>query len=279
MSKTNITHKADKLLTYCERMAEEFQSRLSRIESFVKHNLSTGSANETILREFLSSHVAANFVVGQGFICDLLDTGNVSRQCDVLIYDQNHFPLVYSDGSIKIVLPRSVRMVIEVKTRFKKDDVHSAISNIESAKRLNKYITGVIFAFRSPSVNSVIKSIESFPVALDGEQIPTAILLLDKDIIIHRWSWQRTRELEVSPTENYNSLSIRKAKNKQKGLVMTFLLSLLFQSTEIALYESDIINMLFEMFEEHTIKTNHDVAIGNDFLTNTTNEFFEPLAR
>ncbi len=263
--------KADKMLSYCVRIAEEFQSRLSRVEAFVKHNLTSGTANETIFREFLAAHAPASFVVGQGFICDLLDSGEVSRQCDVLVYEQNHFPLIYSDGSIKIVLPRAARMVIEVKTRFTKKDVHSALKNIESAKQINPYINGVIFAFKSPSLNSVIKSLESYPLKISDKHFPTVILLLDKDIIIHRWSWQRNRELELNPQASFSSFSIRKAKNEQKGLTVACLLSLLFQSTESEIYESDIINMLVEMFDEYTIKTAKDIVIGSNYFTDSHN--------
>lgn len=253
--------KADRMLSYCVRIAEEFQTRLSRMQAFVKHNLSSGSANETILREFLSSHAPASYVVGQGFICDPLEENMVSRQCDVLVYEQDHFPLVYSDGSVKIVLPRAARMVVEVKTNFTRNDIWAAIENIESAKRLNEYLTGIIFAFKSPSLDAVIRNLEKYPSPVEVEHLPTAILLLDKDVIIHGWSWLRRRELEADPHSDPNALSVRVAKNKQKGLAVTCLLSLLFQSTETEMYEAQMINMLIEVFEEYTVRTK-DVLIG-----------------
>lgn len=96
---------ADRLLLYCQKISQEFNSRLNRIKSFVHHNLSTGTANETILREFLSTHAPEKFAVGEGFICNPFEDNQVSKQCDVLIYDKNNFPLVYSVGSIKVVHP------------------------------------------------------------------------------------------------------------------------------------------------------------------------------
>lgn len=258
-----MSNKTEKLLNYCVRIADEFQSRLSRIETFVKHNLSSGTANETILREFLSAHVAASFVVGQGFICDLFDSGEVSKQCDVLVYEQNHFPLIYSDGSIKIVLPRAARMVIEVKTRFTRKDVHSAVSNIESALKINRMIQGVIFAFSSPSLKSIRNSLELYPLQISPEHLPTVILLLDRDLIIHNWAWQRRKELEETKNPIYGSFSVREAKNKKMGLAISFLLLLLFQCTDSELYESDMINTLSEILEEYTVKRTEDIVIGS----------------
>jgi hypothetical protein len=92
-------------LNYCSRIADEFQTRLNRLRSFVKHNASSGTANESILRSFLSTHAPSNYVIGQGFIYNPFERDVVSRQCDILIFDQAHFPMVYSDGPISVVLP------------------------------------------------------------------------------------------------------------------------------------------------------------------------------
>jgi hypothetical protein len=257
-----VPTKVDKMLAYCISIAEEFESRLNRIQAFVKHNLTSGTANETILRDFLSSHAPGSFVVGQGFICDPLRDLSPSKQCDILVYEQNHFPLVYSDGLIKVVLPRAARMVIEVKTRFDEKDVWSSLENIESAKKLNQYLTGIVFAFHSPKTETVIKHLQSFPRQLSSEHGPTAILLLDKDTIIHNWGWQRHRELEASPDVAPDAYAVRFGKQGIKGLVVTTLLAFLFQSTESEIYEADMINMLLDMFREYTDKGDQDVLIG-----------------
>ena len=52
------------------------------------------------------SITAGNFHVSQGFICDPSDKRWVSKQCDILVYDKNHYPVVYADGSIKVVWPK-----------------------------------------------------------------------------------------------------------------------------------------------------------------------------
>jgi hypothetical protein len=48
------TH-ADTFFEYCMGVAQEFEARLNRIRVFVKHNLTSGTANEIILRDFLAA--------------------------------------------------------------------------------------------------------------------------------------------------------------------------------------------------------------------------------
>lgn len=152
-----MTNNPDKIIEYCLGVSREFKARLNRMRVFVKHNLSSGNANEIILREFLSSHAPGNYHVGQGFICTFSETYEASKQCDILVYNQNDYPLIHSDGPIKIVWPQSARMVIEVKTNFGKNDIKTALENIELMKKLNERITGIIFAFNSPSLPAIIK--------------------------------------------------------------------------------------------------------------------------
>jgi hypothetical protein len=229
---------------------------------FVQHNLSTGTANEVILREFLSRHAAGNFDVSQGFICDPSDKKWVSKQCDILVYDKNHYPVVYADGSIRVVWPKSVAMVIEVKTTLTKKDVASALENIISAKRLNTSIEGLIFAFQSPSIATVIKHLEAFPSHIPGELAPTAILLLDKGVIIHSWSWARHRALNMEKPEEWKNYAIRSGKKDRGAVVMAFLLLLFFQVMQIGRNEADFINALNDMFEKYTEKKWSDIDIG-----------------
>jgi uncharacterized protein DUF6602 len=229
---------------------------------FVQHNLSTGTANEVILREFLSKHAPGNFHVSQGFICDPSEKKWVSKQCDILVYDKNHYPVVYADGSIKVVWPKSVAMVIEVKTTLAKKDVALALENIISAKRLNTSIVGLIFAFQSSSLATVIKHLEAYPAHIPGELSPTAILLLDKGVIIHSWGWARDRELDMDKPEEWKNYAIRSGKKDRGAVVMAFLLLLFFQVMQIGRNEADFINALNDMFEKYTEKKWRDIDIG-----------------
>ena len=259
-----LSTRADNFVKYCVSIAKEFQSRISRMRVFVKNNLASGTANEIILREFLAKHASGNFHVGQGFICDPSESNVVSKQCDILVYSQNHYPVVYSEGSIKVVWPESVAMVVEVKTNFTKKDILSALDNIASAQQLRQFLTGVIFAFRSPKLETVVSHLQSYHHNTDPNYLPTAILLLDKGIIIHSWGWSRQRDFDVAEdkTSKLKMYAVRSGKKDKGAVVVTFLLLLFFQAMEIGLLESEFINMLLEMLDEYTEKKFPDIDIG-----------------
>jgi len=232
---------------------------------FVKHNLSSGTANEIILREFLAGHSSGDYHVGQGFICDPTEENQVSKQCDILVFDQSRYPVVYSDGPIKIVWPESAKMVIEVKTNLNKEDIETGLDNILSAKSLNPYLHGIIFAFQSPArLDTVISYLTSYRHHVAPRQGPTAILLLDKGIIIHSWGWARRRDLEALPETNLDTYAIRKGIKNDSAIVVAFLLLLFYEAIgqTAGVFHADMINMLLQMFDSFTKKVQDDIFIG-----------------
>jgi hypothetical protein len=75
----------ERMIQYCSGIASEFKAKLDRIRTFVPdHNLTSGTANEIMLRDFLSRLSAERYRVGQGFICAPTASDSVSKQCDIL---------------------------------------------------------------------------------------------------------------------------------------------------------------------------------------------------
>lgn len=255
--------RSDKMLDYCIGIAKEFQSRINRMQTFVKkHNLSSGGANETILREFLSTHAPARYEVGQGFVSDFEDSELISKQCDILVYDKTNFPVLYSDGPIKVVMPDAVRMVIEVKTRFTKEHVEGSLLNVVTAAGLNPQMTGVIFSFYSPGINSVIRNLQQYPEYIHQDYKPTAILLFDRGIIIHRWDLMRGKDIASTPGSDPEAYGIRVAKHDKGAVVVTFLLLHFFEKVAHGILWSSAANMLLDLLEEHTEKLHDDIYVG-----------------
>jgi len=106
----------------------ELQNKLEQARCVIPNHMpSFGFVAEAILRDFLKSVLPQKVAVGQGFVeCD----GELSCQCDIILYDAINYAPVYSFGEIVIVPYNSVFAVIEVKTSI-------------SAKRFGE----VLFAF------------------------------------------------------------------------------------------------------------------------------------
>jgi hypothetical protein len=248
-----VVDSSARFFDYSLSIAREFEARLNRLRVFVPHNQSSGNANEAILRDFLSSHAPTSFEVGQGFICDPA-AGKVSRQCDILLHDRARFPLVYSDGPIRVVWPMAARMIIEVKTNFEKGDIETALLNIQSALSFDVYWTkGFVFAFTSASLATVAEHLQNLgaELGLGQKEWPTAIFLLDQGVIFHRWGWA----LQADPPEGILSgrgaYAIRRATTEKGAVVVACLLLFFFETLEFGI-PSDTINLLMKFLERHT---------------------------
>lgn len=249
--------RGDNLFEYCVSVAKEFQSRMNRMRVFVKHNLTSGTANEVILRDFLARHASGNFEVSQGFICDPTYEDAISRQCDILVYYKNAYPPVYSDAGIDVVWPEAALMVIEVKTVLGRKDLASAIENIASATRLSSRIEGIVFAFKSRGVGAITKYLNECSNAFEVDRLPRAILLLDKGVIIHNWGWARERRADEYPPSSDKNIqkpySIRMAKEDKGAVVVAFLLLLFLQAIQFGRgLHADFINTLNDVLDKHT---------------------------
>ncbi len=242
------------MLQYCSGIAHEFASRRNRVRNFVtNHNLSSGTANETILRNFLAQMSSGRYKVGQGFIYQSSESIKVSKQCDIMVYDHQDYPLVHSESGIDIVFPEAARMVIEVKTKLTSKNLKDALENIASAKSINFSINGVVFAFQSLKESTIIENLRIYAKDLDIHQAPIAILILDKGIIIHRWPGTELGGLS-------NTFCIRKSKNE---MVIAFLLLHFFDVEMQGIWGGAAIqNLLQKMLDEHTTQYDADIIIG-----------------
>lgn len=264
---------ADRIIEYSAGIADEFLARHNRIRNFVtEHNLTSGTANEMILRNFLAEHSTGKFAVGQGFIYDPAVSNQdteyfVSKQCDIIVYDRD-YPLVHSEGEVEIVLPESVKLFMEVKTKLtksaligtkkqkKKKELNlttstqrqgGALDNISAAKQVScmNLTPGLIFAFKSSKVRTIVKHLREYPKKLPIEHWPTAILLLNEGIIIHRGD-----DLKGVETETYK---VRKGNNDEKATVMAFLILFYLEKiTESLCGGSTFVNILNRMLAYRT---------------------------
>lgn len=246
---------AEKLIDYCSGIANEFTAKLNRIRSFIPdHKLSSGTANEMLLRDFLAKLTANQFEVGQGFICDPTASDMVSKQCDILVFNRKDYPLVYSEGEVKIVFPQSVRMLIEVKTSLSREKLYDAIDNISVAKSLYSFINGVVFAFKSPKLPTILQHLQDYPHQIGERNLPMAILLLDQGVIIHRWPGT-----EIGGTGE--TFIVRESDTS--GIVLTFLLMLFFDVQMLSVVGgAGIVNTLQDILNQKTRIISTSIQIG-----------------
>lgn len=247
----------ERMVQYCSGIAGEFEAKLDRIRDFVPdHKLTSGTANEMILRDFLSHLSAGRYKVGQGFICAPTALDSVSKQCDILVYDHHNYPLVHSEGEVVLVFPQAAKMVIEVKTRLNKGALQKALENIRAAKQLNHTINGIVFSFKSLRQQTVINHLQQYPERIPMEYAPIAILLFDRGVIIHRWPGT-----ELGGGENL--YEVRASNDGDSAVVVAFLLLLFYDVQMQGVWGgASIMNMMQRILEDRTEKLDENVIIG-----------------
>lgn len=128
----------------------ELINRLAQIKVYIKkHNSTIGILTEEILRDFLRNHLPKKVSVEQGFI--LTEKGEISKQCDVIIYNSHDYSPFYRINDIVVVPEESVLAIIEVKTTINKSIFHDTINYFESISNITNAHT-YLFIYNSNDV-------------------------------------------------------------------------------------------------------------------------------
>lgn len=91
---------------------------------FDKHKPSIGFVGEYLLRKTLHAMISQSYGICQGFVTY---KGEISRQCDIIIYKKEKKSITKSYGELKIVNAESVVSVIEVKSSISKESFSSTL--------------------------------------------------------------------------------------------------------------------------------------------------------
>ncbi len=135
---------------FYQQIAEQLLSKAKMIAEWgVTHPPTLGANRENTMREFLESFLPSLLRIGRGFV--LNDLQEISRECDILIYDDTLIPPLYRDADVVVLRHVTVGMAIQVKTCLTKGQLNDALFNIASVKEVAPHITGVIIAFVGPS--------------------------------------------------------------------------------------------------------------------------------
>lgn len=149
------------------------------------HMPSFGSVAESILKNHLTSFLPQKVSVCQGFVeCN----GEVSNQCDIILYNANDFAPIYSYGDIKVINHQAVYAVIEVKTGIDSRRFCEVLHGFERLTKLcvqNKFL----FIYEGCTITTLknyfhCKQSPYYSTILDKddfEALPDAIISLKHD--------------------------------------------------------------------------------------------------
>ena len=136
------------LTSYAALIGESFQHRVNLLAHVIKdvHEPSLGRYKERLLMKTISEFLPTRFSVASGFVLfpteqqlaksvtpgfDHLNKAehNVSKQCDIIVYDSNDYPTIFKDDDFVVVRPESVRAIVEVKGALRPAEITSALDH------------------------------------------------------------------------------------------------------------------------------------------------------
>ncbi len=132
---------------YYRMVQEKILVQRDIICSLLKDPQIIGDYYEAIIRDAVRESISKSFDVGRGVI--LSETGNSSRECDIIVYSAAEYGPLFVSGDIVVVKPEAVRCVIQVKGTLSNDSIMDAIKNLTSVSRLREGIWKLIVGFKT----------------------------------------------------------------------------------------------------------------------------------
>ena len=183
-----------------EQMRKDFD-----ISAQISHSGSKGLYREGALRKFLSERrLPGRFGIGKGEIVG--PARNVSRECDLIIYDQlDGLSLIYKEAT-QVYPIECVAGIVEVKSTLNKTKFLEALENIKSVKCLTPREAvskpmaggftlscgrprpfGAVFGYRlgGNSLDSLVANLEEWERENPKECWPNVIAVLGEGVIHH----------------------------------------------------------------------------------------------
>jgi len=125
-------------------MQQEMIAKLRLIRNNVKHAPTKGDAVELSWIEFLGTYLPNRYCVDNAFIVD--NTGTISDQIDLVIYDQQYSPFVFCHAGVKYIPAESVYAIFEIKQTLNKQHIAYAADKAESVRSLNRTSVPIVHA-------------------------------------------------------------------------------------------------------------------------------------
>ena len=147
-------------------MQKQMISQLNTNRQFITHPGSKGDSLENVWIEWLRKYLPNRYCVDKAVVID--SKGQLSDQIDLVIYDQQYTPFVFSQNGIHYVPAEGVYAVFEVKpdlkgsVKVKSENINYieyASRKIESVRRLHRTSANIIDRGNSYEPRSLTKII------------------------------------------------------------------------------------------------------------------------
>ncbi|MFN8714866.1 MAG: DUF6602 domain-containing protein [Bacteroidota bacterium] len=214
------------MVNYFKLVSDELLIKLNQTRQFIKkHNPTIGVLTEEILRTFLKTYLPKSVSVEQGFI--LTENGDISKQCDILIYDSNYYAPFYRINDIVVIPADSVIAVIEVKTTLTKRIFYDVINYFENISQITNAKT-YLFVYNSCNIKNLRDYFHSYRHKRDYQQFDhDTFQLLPDEITGVNYSYHLKKDYVVldRDTMGYSSYYFEDNEGTEISALQNFYIS------------------------------------------------------
>ena len=115
---------------------DEIQQQLSTARKSFGHVTTKGDASEAVWLELLTTYLPQRYQVATAHVVD--SEGNFSGQIDIVVFDRQYSPFIFTFKGQKIVPSESVYAVFEAKQTINADVVRYAQAKAASVRKLHR---------------------------------------------------------------------------------------------------------------------------------------------
>lgn len=174
----------------------------------INHNPTKGRTREAIIIEqFLKPYLPKRFSIGSGLIIDFSE--KESKQQDLIIFDENHSPVLLNVDSDKIIFAESTFAVLEVKSKLTTTELKDILTKAADITELKK--TNESQAFLGPGLG----------IKTNHAPILFSAICFESDIKLDDLV-KKIREYQKDIKNSYwlSMLLVLNDKNDDSGLIM-----------------------------------------------------------
>ena len=115
---------------------EDIQQRLATVRKTIQHPGSKGDASENVWIAMLDLYLPKRYQTAKAHVVDSL--GNFSQQIDVVVFDRQYSPFIFTYEGQTVVPAESVYAVFEAKQAINADQVAYAAKKVASVRALTR---------------------------------------------------------------------------------------------------------------------------------------------
>jgi len=129
-------------------LQEQMVASLSTSRESVAHPATKGDATEIHWLDMFNRYLPERYSANKAFVVD--SGGNLSQQCDVVIYDRQYSPFLFNQDSAKYVPAESVYAAFEVKQDISANEIshHGRTDSSSVGRTMENKKTDFHFAVR-----------------------------------------------------------------------------------------------------------------------------------